>query len=42
MGKPGAFLTTDRQAHVLRPTDERTRDFDPLYREPGVSRRAAA
>ncbi|WP_233546243.1 hypothetical protein [Collinsella sp. AF08-23] len=35
MGKPGAFLTTDRQAHVLRPTDERTRDFDPLYREPG-------
>ena len=34
MGKPGAFLEHDRQAHELRPVKERVRDFDPLYVEP--------
>ena len=33
MGKPGAFLEHDRTAHVLRPVDERVRDFDELYVE---------
>ena len=33
MGKPGAFLDIDRVAHELRPVDERSRDFDPLYVE---------
>ncbi|OUP09214.1 glutamate synthase subunit beta [Collinsella sp. An2] len=31
MGKPGAFLDHDRQAHSLRPVDERVHDFDELY-----------
>lgn len=43
MGKPGAFLTTDRVAHELRPVDQRVQDFDPLYIEPDtVTRRAQA
>lgn len=33
MGKPGAFLTIDRETHELRPVAERARDFDPLYVE---------
>ena len=33
MGKPGAFLDIDRVVHELRPVDERSRDFDPLYVE---------
>lgn len=33
MGKPGAFLDIDRVAHELRPVEERSRDFDPLYVE---------
>ena len=39
MGKPGAFLEHDRVAHALRPVDERSRDFDPLYVEPGEDAR---
>ena len=31
MGKPGAFLEHDREAHSLRPVEERVRDFDELY-----------
>ena len=31
MGKPGAFLDHDRQAHGLRPVEERTADFEELY-----------
>ena len=46
MGKPGAFLDIDRVTHELRPVEERSRDFDPLYVEPtmmrAVPRRAAA
>ena len=33
MGKPGAFLDIDRVAHELRPVEERSHDFDPLYVE---------
>ena len=33
MGKPGAFLDIDRVTHELRPVEERSRDFDPLYVE---------
>ena len=33
MGKPGAFLDIDREAHELRPVEERSHDFDPLYVE---------
>ena len=33
MGKPGAFLTLQRETHTVRPVKERVRDFDPLYRE---------
>ncbi len=33
MGKPGAFLTLQRETHTARPVKERVRDFDPLYRE---------
>ena len=33
MGKPGAYLTIDRDAHRLRPVEERVRDFDPPYVE---------
>lgn len=33
MGKPGAFLDIDRKAHELRPVEERSNDFDPLYVE---------
>ena len=33
MGKPGAFLTVGRQAHELRPVDERRRDYAELYRQ---------
>ena len=39
MGKPGAFLEYDRQAHELRPVAERVRDFDPLYVEPDEEER---
>ena len=39
MGKPGAFLDHDRQAHELRPVSERTHDFDPLYVELGEEAR---
>lgn len=46
MGKPGAFLDIDRVTHELRPVEERSRDFDPLYVEidetRAVPRRAAA
>ncbi len=31
MGKPGAFLTLGREAHDLRPVEERTKDYDELY-----------
>lgn len=31
MGKPGAFLTQGRQAHGLRPVDERVKDYNELY-----------
>ena len=41
MGKPGAFLTTDRVAHELRPVDQRVQDFDPLYIEPDTATRRA-
>ena len=34
MGKPGAFLTHDRNAHRARPVAERTRDYRELYVEP--------
>ena len=34
MGKPGAFLAHDRQAHRARPVAERTRDFCALFVEP--------
>ena len=33
MGKPGAFLDIDRVTHELRPVEERSHDFDPLYVE---------
>lgn len=33
MGKPGAFLDIDRVTHELRPVEERSLDFDPLYVE---------
>ena len=33
MGKPGAFLDTDRATHELRPVAERTKDFNELYVE---------
>ena len=33
MGNPGAFLDIDRVTHELRPVEERSRDFDPLYVE---------
>ena len=39
MGKPGAFLNHDRQAHELRPVEERVHDFDPLYVEPDMEAR---
>ena len=39
MGKPGAFLTIDREACQLRPIEERVRDFDPLYVELGDEKR---
>ncbi len=46
MGKPGAFLDIDRVTHELRPVEERSHDFDPLYVEPMTThvapRRAAA
>ena len=44
MGKPGAFLDIDRVAHELRPVEERSRDFDPLFVEldDDARRRAAA
>ena len=41
MGKPGAYLTIDRDAHRLRPVEERVRDFDPLYVELDDERRRA-
>lgn len=31
MGKPGAFLTQGREAHGLRPVDERVKDYNELY-----------
>lgn len=31
MGKPGAFLTHERQAHSLRPVAERVADYNELY-----------
>lgn len=31
MGKPGAFLERDREAHELRPVRERVRDYNELY-----------
>ena len=31
MGKPGAFLEHDREAHRVRPVAERVQDFDELY-----------
>ena len=34
MGKSGAFLAHDRQAHRARPVAERTRDFRALFIEP--------
>ena len=33
MGKPGAFLTRQRETHHARPIEERVQDFEPLYRE---------
>lgn len=41
MGKPGAFLKHDRQAHTLRPVAERVRDYDELYVEPTEDERRA-
>ena len=31
MGKPGAFLERDREAHALRPVRERVHDYNELY-----------
>lgn len=31
MGKPGAFLSIDREASQMRAVSERVHDFDPLY-----------
>lgn len=31
MGKPGAFLNQGREAHGLRPVDERVKDYGELY-----------
>ena len=39
MGKPGAFLEHDREAHELRPVEERVQDFDELYVEPSEEER---
>ncbi len=43
---PVLFLIIDRVTHELRPVEERSRDFDPLYveldDERAVPRRAAA
>ncbi len=33
MGKPGAFLTQQRETHRARAVEERVRDFEPLYQE---------
>ena len=41
MGRPGAFLTVGRRAHELRPIEERVRDYEELYEEPGADVRRA-
>ena len=41
MGRPGAFLTVGRCAHELRPIEERVRDYEELYEEPGADVRRA-
>ena len=41
MGRPGAFLTVGRRAHELRAVEERVRDYEELYEEPGSDVRRA-